>query len=184
MNAVVFCAVHQLCISAIPVHTGMDKFLAEIEQADQLPPSGLAAERDHPAVAAVLHPHIRVSVEARLPGPDGLHPPQATEELTLEGLRVVPPLRHIPPELSPVEIPAVLPLLRVIVIGIVVALADLIPAVDHRNAALRQHPRVQGQVAGDRPLHSERIPLRRFQTAQRSGGAAEPGVPQPGIVVV
>ena len=107
-DIVVFCPVHQLGIAALPVDPGIYKLTAEIEQADQLPVSQPAAEGQYPAVAAVLHMDIRLGIEAGLPGPELLQPPQTLEQLALVGVRVAPPLRQLPLEGPPVNIPAVL----------------------------------------------------------------------------
>ena len=84
------------------------------------------------------------------------------------------------------DVAAVLPALRVLLVGPVVELAHLVAAVDHGDAALGEHPGVEGQIAGDGPLQLEGVLLivGGLHAAQGGGGAAQPGVPQPGIVVV
>lgn len=84
------------------------------------------------------------------------------------------------------DIAAVRLLFRVLVIGVVVELPHLVPAVQHRDAALGEHPGVEHEVAGDGPLQLEGVLLivGGLHTAQGGGGAAQAGVPQPGVVVV
>ena len=43
---------------------------------------------------------------------------------------------------------------------------------------------MESQVTGHGPLQQEGVPLRRLHAAEGGRGAAEPGVPQAGIVVV
>ena len=179
-------AIHQFRVAPRPVCAGPDKLIAEVEQADQLPVSHPAAQGQHPGISAVLHPHVRLRVKAGFRPADGLQPPQALEQSALVGIRVLPPIRQVPLEGPPVDIPAVVPLVRIVVIGIVIEPAHLIPAVDDRDATLGQHPGVEGQVTGNGPFPLEGVPLafRRFQSAEGGGGAAEPGVAQTGVVVI
>ena len=84
------------------------------------------------------------------------------------------------------DVPAVRLLVRVVVVGIVVELTDFVPAVHHWNAALRQHPGMERQITGHRPLQFKGIALKvgGLYPAQGCSGTAQPGVSQAGIVVV
>lgn len=136
--------VHQLPVAAVPVHVGMNKVPAEVEQAHQLPVSLPPAEGQNLGTAALLHPSFRLGVKAGLAGPNLLQPPETLEELPLVGIRVLPPLRQVPEEVPPVEIAAVLPLVGVLPIAPVVELPHLVAAVNHGDTALAQHPSVEG----------------------------------------
>ena len=177
-------SVQEIGIAAVPVHAGMDKPAAEVEQAHQLPLSHPPAEGQDVGAAGLLHGHVRPGVKAGLRRPDGLHLPEALEKLALAGLRVRPPLRQVPGEVPPVEIAAVLPLVGVVVIAPVVEPAHLVAAVNHGDAALAEHPGVEGQIAGHGPLQKGGVPLRRLHAAEGGGGAAEAGIPQAGVVVI
>ncbi len=139
---------------------GADKLTAEVEQANQLPAILPAAQGKNAAVSAVLHPHVGVGVEAGLLRPDSRQPAQSRKDPALTRIRAVPALRHIPAEIPAVDIAAVVPLLGVVVITVVVELAYLVAAVDHGDAALREHPCVERQVAGDGALKLEGVSLK------------------------
>ena len=84
------------------------------------------------------------------------------------------------------QIPAVRLLQRVQVVGIVVLPGDLVPAVEHRNAALCQKKRVEHLVQGQGLVQLLPIVLKagRLHAAQAGGGSAQPGIPQPGVFVI
>ena len=81
------------------------------------------------------------------------------------------------------EVSAVCALVGVLVVAVVVALAHLIPAVQHGDAALSKHPGVEHQITPHSPGLGHGI-AGGLQPAQGGGGATQPGVPQPGVVVV
>ena len=71
-------------------------------------------------------------------------------------------------------------------VGVVVFLGDLVPAVEDGHAAQGKHEGVQHPVQANRQVHGGFIAAfpGRFDAAQGRGRPAEPGVPQARVVVV
>ena len=117
---------------------------------------------------------------------DFLHPAHRREHAAFRRVFFPAPFRFLPVHLSPVQAAAVLLPVRIIVVGIVVELRDLVPAVDHRHPAEGEDEGMQHHIQAQRLL--QRLPVsgfhRRLHSAQGGRPAAQPGVPQPGIVVV
>ena len=74
-----------------------------------------------------------------------------------KSIRVIPVFRHIPAEVTPVEVPAVSSLIRVQVISIVIQHAYLIAAVQDRDALEHQHPCVEHKVCRNGSIKSIHI---------------------------
>ncbi len=129
---------------------------------------------------------MALGVKGWLGGPDLLQTAQTHKLLALTGGLVVAHVGQIPLEVAPVDVAAVVPLFPVVMVGVVVELPHFVAAVQHRDAALGEHPGVEHQVAGDGPLQLEGVLLivGGLHAAQGGGGAAQTGVSQTGVVVV
>ena len=110
----------------------------------------------------------------------------ALEELSGAGLRIVALCHLIPLQVPAVEIPGVIPLERIIVIGVVIELADLVSGVEDRDAALGEQEGVEHEIQPDRALQLlvVALVLRRLNAAQRRRRAAQSRIAELRIVVV
>ena len=110
----------------------------------------------------------------------------ALEELSGAGLRIVALCHLIPLQVPAVEIPGVIPLERIIVIGVVIELADLVSGVEDRDAALGEQEGVEHEIQLDRALQLlvVALVLRRLNAAQRRRRAAQSRIAELRIVVV
>ena len=172
-------AVDQLLKGAGLPTGGGEELTAEVEQGDELAAVVPASHAQHVRAAGVKGPDICPGVEGRLGTPQLLQPAQAQKLLSLAGIRVMAQLGQRPLKGPSMEIPAVLPLFLVLVVGVVVELSHLVAAVQHRYAALCEHPGVEHQVTGDGALQLDGVAfiVSGLHPAQGGGGTAQPGVP-------
>ena len=84
------------------------------------------------------------------------------------------------------QIAAVVPFERVVVVGIVILLRDLVAAVQNRDAAEREHVGVQHLVEPQRPVELFRVLLmpRGLHAAERRRRAAQARVAETRIIVI
>ena len=160
--------------------------IAEVEQRDQLLPAVIAADPQDMIVVGLHDPDIRLPVKDRVLLPEILHPADRGEHLSLPRGQVMALRRVVPVHGTAVQIPAVVPLQRIIVVSVIIQLRDLVARIQHRDAALREQKGMQHDVQLQRPVELSGIPLilRRLHAAQRRGCAAESGVSEPRIVIV
>ena len=95
----------------------------------------------------------------------------------------MPVFRERPVEPAAVDIPAVIPFIGIIVIGVVVELSDLVAAVEYGDAALAQHPGVEHDITHQGACFFFRAGG-RFEAAQRGCGAAHARVAERFVVVI
>ena len=77
-----------------------------------------------------------------------------------------------------VNVTGICHLVRIILVGIIVDLCDLVSTVEYRNTGLHKHIRMQHQILADRQIHRSRILLKAgfFDSAHGSGRSAEPRI--------
>ena len=156
----------------------------EIEQRQQLFARAVAADAQHVVVAGGQQPDVGAAVEHGVPGAQFFLTPDGVEHVVFQRVRLVPQLGLGPVHIAPVQIAAVRGLQRVGVVGVVVLLRDLVAAVQHRDAAQREHEGVQHDIPADGEVQVRGVLPRGLDAAQAGRGAAEPRVAQPRIVVV
>ena len=108
------------------------------------------------------------------------------ENTVLDCFWFIYPFHQIPLKFSPVYIPGVRCLFGIVLIGVVIDLSHLVPAVKHRDARLKQHERVEHGIQPDSLLHGLPVMAEScfFHTAHGGGGSAEPGVARGRVVIV
>ena len=77
-----------------------------------------------------------------------------------------------------VNVTGICHLVRIILVGIIVDLCDLVSAVEYRNTGLHKHIRMQHQVLADRQIHRGRILLKAglFDSTHGRSCTAEAGI--------
>ena len=77
-----------------------------------------------------------------------------------------------------VNVTGICHLVRIILVGIVVDLCDLVSTVEYRNTGLHKHIRMQHQILADCQIHCGRILLKAgfFDSTHGSGRSAEPRI--------
>ena len=160
--------------------------VAEVEQGDELLALVVAPDAQDVVIVGLHDPGVGLVVKDLVLGADGLERAEGLEDPALAGRRVVPLRGLVPVEVAAVQVAAVIPFEPVLMIGIVIFLADLIAAVEDRDAALGEEEGVEHDVQTDGPLQLPVIllVLGGLDAAQRSGRTAQAGVAQAGIVVV
>ena len=131
-------------------------------------------------------PGIRLIVKDFILRADRLQRAEGIEDPALAGRGVIAQRDLVPVEIAAVQIAAVVPLQRILVVSVIVLLADLVAAVQDRNAALREQESVEHDVQTDIAVELAAVKLvfGGFDPAQRSGGAAEARVAQARIIIV
>ena len=160
--------------------------LAEVEEREELFAVVISADREDVIVPGLDDPGVGFALEYAVFGADLLQLAQSLENAVLSGALDVAERRVVPVHVASVEVTAVLSLDRVVVIGVIVELADLVACVQDRDAALGQQECVQHDIETDAAIQLPAVLLIfcRLDTAQRSGCAAQTRVAQTGIVVV
>ena len=135
---------------------------------------------------SIIGPYIGVPVKNLFLSADFFQKLQSLKNPALHALFPGPLSGQIPAEGSPMDIAGILAFVRIFLIGIIIDLTDLIPAVNHGNPRLKQHIGVKHEVHADGVIHLFLILLKTgaFNAAHRGGGAAEPGVPGHRVVIV
>ena len=157
--------------------------LAEVKQTQKTLTVQFPANAKYAIAASIKAADFGIRSEDPLRGPNGFQLSQGRKKSALTGCRVSAKLCLFPVKISTVEVAAVCALFLVEMVVVIVQLSDFVTAVENGNAALGQHPGVEHDITGKGQLRFLRG-LRGFQTAQRCCGAAQAGIPQPGIVVV
>ena len=95
-------------------------------------------------------------------------------------------LFQIPAEFSSVDVTGIRSLFRVILVTVIVDLANLVSAVEHRNTRLHEHEGMKHKISLDGRIHLICILLKAslLHAAHGSGGSAETGVTGHGICIV
>ena len=160
--------------------------VTEIEESEKLLPLIISSDAENIVVVGIERPGIRICVEERIFRADLLDPPECSEELALSRVRIISEGSLVPVEVSSVQITAVIALDRVIVIGIIIFLTDLVTAVEDRDAGLREQECVQHHVELDRfpELPLVLLILGRLDTAEGCGRSAETRITEARIIVV
>ena len=159
---------------------------AEIEEGDELLALVVAADTQDVVVVGLDDPGVGLVVKDLVLGADGLEDAEGVENAAGAGVHVAALRDFLPVEFSAVEVTAVIPLERILVVGVVVFLADLVAAVEDRDAALGEEEGVQHDVKADGAVQLGGILLvfSGLDAAEGRGRAAQAGVAQAGIIVV
>ena len=131
-------------------------------------------------------PCVRFVLEYAVLGADLFQLAKCLEDDVLPGALNVSKLGFLPVHVAPVQVAAVVGLDRIIVIGVIVELTDLIARVQDRDSALGQQESVEHDVEADAAFDFPLVLLvfRRLDPAEGSCRSAESGVAQAGIVIV
>ena len=160
--------------------------IAEVEEGDQLLSAVVAADAEDVVVVGLHDPDVRLSLEDRIAPSDLLELQDRLVEAALPRRGIVALCHVVPVEITSVEIAAVVIAERVVMIAVVIQLADLVAAVDDRDAALRKEKCVQHDVQPDRPVQLGGILLVHggLDAAQRGRRASKSRVAERRIVVI
>ena len=131
-------------------------------------------------------PCVRFIVKNFVLCTDGLQNTERAEDPAFAGREICSAFHLIPVEITAVEIAAVVPFERVLMVGIIVLLADLVAAVQYRDSALGEKEGMEHDIQADGTVQFivVKLILGGFNTAQGSSGAAQTGITEAGIVVV
>ena len=160
--------------------------VGEVEQTQDLLALVVSAHGKDVVVVGLQDPGVRLVLEGVDGSADLFQLPKGLEDPSLAGGDIIAELRLVPLHVAAVQVAAVLRLDGIVVVSVVVQLADLVAAVDHRDAALGQQERVQHEVQTDRAVQLliVLLVLRCFDAAEGSSGTAKSRVSQTRVVIV
>ena len=160
--------------------------VSEIEETEKLLSLVVSSDAEDVVIVCIERPCIRICIEELILRADLLDLPKRVEQFSLPRIRICAERCLVPVEVSSVQVTAVLALDRVIVIGIIVLLADLIAAVENRDTGLREQECMQHHVKldGFPELPLILLVLSRLNPAERGSRAAQTRIAEARIVIV
>ena len=137
-------------------------------------------------VVSLNDPGIGSPLKYGMLSPQILEPADRLEYDSLPGIRIMPHGNLVPVQVPPVEITAVIPPERIVMIRVVIELADFITAVQHRYAALRKQKCMEHNIKADGAclLFPVMLILGRLDSAQGSCRPCQAGIPEARVIIV
>ena len=181
-----FEAICHICIFLVLLDPGGLLEGREVEEGKKLLAVIVTADAEDLVVPGLNRPDIRLGVKDAVFGANLLHPEEGLVNAALAGLRVVAERDLVPVKFSAVQITAVHRLHRVVMVGVIVELADLVAAVEHRDAALGHQEGMEHEVKADGQVMLPLVLLHlgRLDAAKGSRRSAKAGVAQTRVVII